>query len=520
MAQNKQPLNYLGVSARFPPNVVFSHRKPVNPNDWRNVRVGDFWVVNNPNQLWYLASLASDGTKTNPMSTWIMIYPRVGDSIEQFIADAGVANEESGVLNMLGGTNINTSGAADVVTINLNDSISLTGGLVSGGTIAFGSIVDGVMQGDADGVLSSSRGNDGQLLIGRTNANPTWGSLTSTDATVVVTEGPGTLDLTLSNSGVGGAEQFNTDNGVAHELNQIIAIHGNGDVTTSGSSNTVTVEVEQINKKLSVDGTTTFSSLTDGVLQSDAYGVVSTSRGNDGQLLIGRNAGQITWNNLTPLDGSITVTNGPGTIDLSATGSSGLGNHIFLAVMGTSINKFFDNDYVGIEPYKCDLARINIDNNYNPATGEYTAPRRGYYYFGIGLKAWATSHSIRQGASRWDVWSYNCVCYLNVNNATRYAISSSLNRLSSEYETYVYDYRFGNYIPPLIIRWQPPFESNGTIILLLEAGDVVKTEIGYGIRKSVGGSPSQLAITSSSSFLRPNSVGLGSYFSGYMIKPA
>jgi len=62
--------------------------------------------------------------------------------------------------------------------------------------------------------------------------------------------------------------------------------------------------------------------LGDGVLiDTSASGSTLTigsasSAGNDGEVLIGKTGGLPAWNNITSLDGTVTVTNGPNTIDL------------------------------------------------------------------------------------------------------------------------------------------------------------------------------------------------------------
>lgn len=508
MAQNNNPLQYMGTEASNPPNIIFSHRRPINPHDWRNVNVGDFWVVKAPHELWYLASLANNGSQVNPMATWLRIYPR-GDAIEQFIADTGVANEENGVLNILGGANVNTVGAAATVTINLDDTISLTGGLNVAGTVTFSGIIDGVVQGDANGDLSASRGTDGQLLIGRTGANPTWGSITSTDTTVVITEGPGALDLTLSAGGVGGAEQFNTDSGVAHELNQVIAMRGDGNIETSGSTNTITIEAGQINKTLSVDGTITFDSLTDGVLQGDIDGIVSTSRGTDGQLLIGKESGLIEWNTLSSADNSVTITNGPGTINIAAVGGGGgKGEYIFssyksftsdfpAADLGTSIS------FLG--PYICDTALVNDGNHYDTATGIYTVPQDGYYIFNASVSAIIYGSGHETNVTHYEM---DYKCYLNVSGV-RYLLDNTSDRAPNGFLKFI------------STRASLPLVGS-SIIMRVFKDDIIFPEIGYMSMRYNKYQPASSKVFGPTPYGVPGFFYKNSYvtyFSGYMLHP-
>jgi hypothetical protein len=60
----------------------------------------------------------------------------------------------------------------------------------------------------------------------------------------------------------------------------------------------------------------TVSTLTAGVVQSSSVGLLSSSNGSNGQILIGGGAAP-AWANITSSGGTVTVTNGANTIDLS-----------------------------------------------------------------------------------------------------------------------------------------------------------------------------------------------------------
>ena len=64
-------------------------------------------------------------------------------------------------------------------------------------------------------------------------------------------------------------------------------------------------------------GTTTLNDLSTGVMQTDSVGVVSSSTGSDGQILIANTAGTApVWANITSTDSTVDITNGASTIDL------------------------------------------------------------------------------------------------------------------------------------------------------------------------------------------------------------
>lgn len=527
MNRAKSPLSYLGISATTPPNVLYSMRRPVDSVDRFGVNIGDFWVVKRPQELWYLASLESDGSKPRTMATWIRVYPRSGNvGTKQFVTNLGTANELDGVLVVQGDDNITTYGATNTMVMSLNDTISLEAGLTTEGSVVFSSCTDGVVQGDGNGTLSASRGSDGQLLIGRTGDNPIWNNITSVDGSLLIVNGPNSITLSVVHTGVSGAEQFPTDNGIANENNRVLRFKGDGGTVTHGTGNAVAVSATMssvLEKDISVDGLITFDALKNGTLQSDTNGVVSTSRGDDGQLLIGRTSGFLQWKTIDALDDSIVVTNSPGNIDLSATNISPVGSHLFLAVLGEPISKMSRDSFEGVIQYNCDVEKIDIGGNYEPTAGKFTAPEKGYYYFNVGLSARAMSSDSKQGASAWRNYQYNYKSYLTVNDVARYRVDSTLNKPANEYETFVTWHRRGSYIPPLIINWRALDVVRGSIILLLEAGDVVKTEIGYGvITPTDPRAQSQLWIANSPYALgvsRPNSVGYLTFFSGFMLKP-
>jgi hypothetical protein len=70
------------------------------------------------------------------------------------------------------------------------------GGITSTGTTTLNDLSTGVMQTSSSGVVSSSTGTDGQILIANTASTaPVWANVTSADSSVTITNGSGTIDL-------------------------------------------------------------------------------------------------------------------------------------------------------------------------------------------------------------------------------------------------------------------------------------------------------------------------------------
>jgi hypothetical protein len=125
-----------------------------------------------------------------------------------FDADSGSATPALNVIDIAGGSNINTSGAGHTITVNLDNSISVSGSVSAGTTLtASGMTTTGIVQnsvaglfstyaatihtvqiGNAAGQLTSiANGTTGEILTAQTGADPIWAapatSVTWTDVT-------------------------------------------------------------------------------------------------------------------------------------------------------------------------------------------------------------------------------------------------------------------------------------------------------------------------------------------------
>lgn len=389
------PRAYLGVESPQPPNVFYRSRSPINPKDWRNYSIGDFWVVKTPHELWYLASLASDGSQKNPMATWIKLYPDTGSAggVEQLQSDVGIAQGVDGSANVFGGSNINTVGSDNTLKINLNTSSTLSGDITVAGAVHLEELKNGVVQANADGSLYTSRGNDGELFIGRTGLNQIHNSFTSSNNSITITKSPGGIDLSAAGGGAAGATDFPTDAGIAQEVAGVLNVLGGTNVNTSGAGNAIAINLDNsvsLTGNLTVSGQVTLPTAKNGVLSVDNTGLISTSRGSNGQLLISETGANPTWSNLISSDGSINIVNNAGSIGLSVLGGGGgIGSHAFSAY------KSFDTilpttGSSNIVPFICNTELIDDGGNYDNATGIFTAPSAGYYLFNVALSAATT----------------------------------------------------------------------------------------------------------------------------------
>jgi len=141
----------------------------------------------------------------------------------------------------------------------------------------------GVMQTNATGVVSSSNGTAGQLLIGGGSA-PAWANLTSSGGSVTITNGANTINLEAS--GVGGLTQLNGDTGSALPSGGVITIAGGNLLTTTASGSTVTADV---------------------------------TGGTNGQVIVASTAGLPSFSTLSSTGGTITYILGANTLNLDGT---------------------------------------------------------------------------------------------------------------------------------------------------------------------------------------------------------
>lgn len=309
-------LSYMGVEAPSPPNLVRVDRSPT-VNDYQEFNIGALWLRKNTEEIWMLVD------KKNHVATWI----RLG------VGGGGVITQVDGGLNI---NTVNPTGP--VVTVNLD------------------ALTRGVVQADAAGIISSSEGTDGQILISSSAGPPVWANITA-GANITVTDGANSIIISASGGGGGGLTNIPTDSGTAvisgaFAIDVIggtnmnteatgaseVSVHLDDDVTlvgfldagtsvsagttiTAGTDITSTAgNLAVLSGNASVSGTLTVSSLGRGVVQTSAAGLFSSSEGTDGQLLISSSAGATAWANLASAGGTVTITNGANTINLEAAG--------------------------------------------------------------------------------------------------------------------------------------------------------------------------------------------------------
>lgn len=95
--------------------------------------------------------------------------------IQQITTSSGIVTPAAGNVNLVGGNVVTTSGVGDTATVEL------------------------------------TQGTNGQVIIGATGLDPAWASITSSDASITITPGANTLDITTT--GVTGPVS-STDNAI------------------------------------------------------------------------------------------------------------------------------------------------------------------------------------------------------------------------------------------------------------------------------------------------------------------
>lgn len=273
------PLAYMGVNPPSPADLTIRSFPPTQ-NDSQNFQLGATWLVptTTPEQYWLLVNLEQG------VATWVQLYPGGGGGgAGSFPTDAGTATQVGGVLNILGGANINTSapGLSNTVQIQLNNNVDIPG------TLTLSGYGPGVLQVPIiAGPVFSSSGTDGQVLIGATVGDAMWSTLTA-GANITITNAPNSITIAASGGG-GGSSTFHADNGGTASGTNINLFGGNVVQTSGDNASTITT---------------------------------SLTNGTNGQVIIGGGAAPV-WANLTA-GANVTITNAANSITIAATGGGG-----------------------------------------------------------------------------------------------------------------------------------------------------------------------------------------------------
>jgi hypothetical protein len=144
-----------------------------------------------------------------------------------YITDSGTATEAGGEIDVLGGTNIATTGSGNTITVNFDGTLPVT----SGGT-------------------GQTSYTNGQLLIGNTISNTLSLSTLTSGTGITITNGTGTIAI-AADADV--PTTFTSDSGTATPAANNLNIVGANGIATSASGDTVTIDGSGISNNLLIN---------------------------------------------------------------------------------------------------------------------------------------------------------------------------------------------------------------------------------------------------------------------------
>lgn len=386
------PRSYMGVEALQVPFLKVSNSPPTS-DITKNFNIGAVWLVTNedlldPVQVWELTS------QTSITGNWVQIYPSGDAGATDFITNSGTATQSGGTLNILGGTNVNTSGTGNTVTANLDTNVTISG------TVDVTTLEEAVIETDSNGLLVDPDTFDGDVLIGATGSQPLWQQLTSDDNSVEITNGSNTINIDVAF----GPENYRTDDGIASTLGGDLNYFGDGNTTTTAALNDITVDLASdvtiagwttennttIGNDLTTNGSNVFTGVGSGIMQTNSSGDVFADTGTDGQLLIGATGMDTTWGDLTSTGGTISIARGANSLNIERAGGGGGGDRLsFLYTQNSNVN-FVRIYFLGSSVML--TKRFDDGDHMNPGNGAgtgafYTVPSTGRWYLNMLVTA-------------------------------------------------------------------------------------------------------------------------------------
>jgi len=146
-------------------------------------------------------------------------------------------------INAGGGSGTFTSITATTgnITADAGNFVATLGDLsIVAGTVTIGALTAGIMQTSAAGVVSSSTGTDGQIMIADTGGVPAWATLTA-GAGINITNAANSITVTATGAV---ASTFPTDAGTATPAGGAVTMAGGTNMNTAGAGSTVTINLD------------------------------------------------------------------------------------------------------------------------------------------------------------------------------------------------------------------------------------------------------------------------------------
>lgn len=114
---------YMGVDKTNPPDIIEAERAPLTTDT--NFDIGDIWINKLTDLSWQLTSVVANS------ANWTLLGPGASD-VDTLTGNAGGAVAPvAGNIDVLGGTNITSTGTPGAITFDLDDAISLVTSVTS-----------------------------------------------------------------------------------------------------------------------------------------------------------------------------------------------------------------------------------------------------------------------------------------------------------------------------------------------------------------------------------------------------
>lgn len=156
------PLAYIGVEPITPPLFVVYDRAPTS-TDTKNVNLGTLWLVKASQDVYILVSLSGG------VADWVLFTGGSGSVTALEADDSNQAVPTAGVITVAGGSNINTTAVGSTLTVNLDNSISVSGSVTAG---------TGITSTTGNIVATAGQVNAGTTVTGGTGLIATTGDVT------------------------------------------------------------------------------------------------------------------------------------------------------------------------------------------------------------------------------------------------------------------------------------------------------------------------------------------------------